>query len=167
MTASSPLRTLRGMGGHRIAMLGGGIWNLFRFVVIAMLVLRLVPADPLFHMNLLWISAPALVMVALFAGCAFIPEAERYYLPLLRIGSLLAAVADAVAVLGRSYIPVAERVGTASEPIGRLVFIIVYGILAVDLLIFAALVSYQSMRTHKPGQPETDPEYESTDVEDE
>ncbi len=148
------------MGGHRIAMLGGGIWNLFRFVVIAMLVLRLVPADPLFHMNLLWIGAPALVMVALFAGCAFIPEAERYYLPLLKIGSLLAAVTDAVAVLGRSYIPVSERVGTASEPIGRLVFIIVYGILAVDLLIFAALISYQSMQTHKSGQPASQPEDE-------
>jgi hypothetical protein len=154
------------MGGHRIAMLGGGIWSLFRFVVIALLVLRLVPADPLFHMNLLWIGAPALIMVALFAGTAFLPEAERYYLPLLRIGSLLAAVADAAAVLGRSYIPVAERVGTASEPIGRLVFIIVYGILAVDLLIFAALISYQSMQTHKPEQSETQPEYESTDVED-
>lgn len=166
MTASSPLRTLRGMGGHRIAMLGGGIWNLFRFVVIALLVLRLVPADPLFHMNLLWIGAPALTMVALFAGTALLPEAERYYLPLLRIGSLLATVADAVAVLGRSYIPVAERVGAASEPIGRLVFIIVYGILAVDLLIFAALISYQSMQTHKPEQSGTQPEYESTDVED-
>ncbi len=126
-------------------MLGGGMWNLFRFVVVALLVSRLVVDAPLFHAALLWIAAPALLMVALFAGCTLVPGAERYYLPLMRMGTLLAAVTDAIVVLTGSYIPAAEQAGPSSDPLGPAVFVIVYGILAVDLLILAALISYRAM----------------------
>ena len=169
LTGSYSGRTLRGMGGQRAAMIGGGLWSLFRFAVISLLVLRLVPNDPLFHISLLWVGGPSLLLVALFGSAAFLREGRRYYLPLLRIGMLLAAVTDAVVVLTGSYIPVAERVGTSSDPVTRFVFIIVYGILAVDLLILAALISYRSMDTnHAPeSTDDTRPDYEATHVEDE
>jgi hypothetical protein len=130
------------MGGHRFIMLGGGIWSLFRFAVVALLIARLVPGDRLFHIGLLWIGAPSLVMAGLFGGCAFIDRSDAYYLPLLRIGMLLAAVADVIVILTRTYLPPLERAGSSMDPIGPTVFVIVYGILAVDLLTLAALISY-------------------------
>lgn len=155
------------MGGTRIALLGGGVWSLFRFAVVALLVLRLVPADAVFHMNLLWIAAPSLVLTALFGGAALVEEARRHYLPLLRIGTLLAAVADAIVILSGSYVPAVERAGPASDQLSRLIFLIVYGILAVDLLILAALISYRPMdRNREPETIHPSPEYESTQVED-
>ncbi len=131
-------------------MLGGGAWNLFRFVVVALLVSRLLPDDSLFHIALLWVAAPSLLMVALFAGCTLVTGAERYYLPLLRMGTLLAAVTDAIVVLTGSYLPAAERAGPSSDPLARAVFVIVYGVLAADLLILAALVSYRAMDGDRP-----------------
>jgi hypothetical protein len=156
------------MGAHRFAFVGGGVWSLARFGFVALLVLRQAGNDPLFHINLLWIGAPALLLAALFAGEAFVPAGERFYLPLLRIGTLLAATADAIVVLTGSYIPVAERAGGVGDDISRLVFIIAYGILAADLLIFAALISYRPMDRSRPPEPDASlPRYESTTVEDE
>ncbi len=126
-------------------MIGGGVWSLFRFVVVTLLVLRLVPEDPLFRHNVLWVGAPALVITALFLGSAFFRHAARHYVPLLRIGMLIAAVTDAIVVLTGSYVPAAERAGIAVGEVSRLIFIITYGILAVDLLIFAGLISYGDM----------------------
>jgi hypothetical protein len=142
LTATIRHLTLRGMGGHRFIMLGGAAWSLFRFAVVALLIARLVPGDPLFHIGLLWIGAPSLVMVGLFGGCAFIPRSEPYYVPLLRIGMLLAAAADVIVILTRGYLPPADRAGSALGSLGPTMFVIVYGILAVDLLMLAALLSY-------------------------
>ena len=168
LTGRSALRKLRGMGGRHFVFAGGGIWHLLRFALVALLVLRLVENDPLFHLALLWVGAPGLLLAALFAGCAFVGEGERYYLPLMRIGTLLAAVSDAIVVLTGSYAPIAVRVNGTDSELSRLVFIIVYGILAVDLLIFAALISYRPMdRSQSSGLDEHLPEYESTRVEDE
>lgn len=168
LTGASGLRTLRGMGGRHFVYAGGGIWYLLRFAFVALLVLRLVDNDPLFHLDLLWVGAPGLLLAALFAGCAFVADGERHYLPLIRIGVLLAAASDAIVVLTGSYAPVAVRVGGADDELSRLVFIIVYGILAVDLLIFAALISYRPMdRSRSSDTQEHLPEYESTRVEDE
>lgn len=161
-------RTLRRMGGHRFVFVGGGVWHLFRFVVVALLVVRLTGYEPLFHVSILWIASPALLLVALFAGIAFLGHVERAFLPVVRIGQLLAAVADASVVLTGSYVPVAERVGGPGDGISRLVFVIVFGVLAADLLIFAALISYRPMDHSDSPQPrEHLPRYESTDVEDE
>ena len=168
LTGSSGLRTLRGMGGRSLVYAGGGIWYLLRFALVALLVLRLVDDDPLFHLDLLWVGAPGLLLAAIFAGSGFVAGGERYYLPLLRIGALLAAASDAIVVLTGSYAPVAVRAGGVESELSRLVFVIVYGALAVDLLIFAALVSYRPMDPSR--SPDTDehlPEYESTRVEDE
>ena len=142
LTATIRHLTLRGMGGHRFIMLGGAIWSLFRFAVVALLIARLVPGDPFFHVVLLWVGAPSLVMVGLFGGCAYIPRSEPHYLPLLRIGMLLAAVADVIVILTRSYMPTVERAGSPLDSLGPTIFVIVYGILAVDLLMLAALISY-------------------------
>ncbi len=138
-------------------MLGGGVWNLFRFVVVALLVSRLVTDDPLFHAALLWIAAPSLLMIALFVGCTLVSGAERYYLPLMRIGMLLAAVTDTIVVLTGSYLPTAERAGPSSDPLSRAVFVIAYGILAVDLLILAALISYRAMDADRTAGRDTEP----------
>lgn len=159
-------RTLRRMGGHRIAMVGGGVWSLFRFALVALLTLRLVPADPVFHLNLLWIGAPALLTTALFGGSAFVPGADRFYLPLLRIGAALALISDAAVVLGRSYLGPAQRVEPGGDPLARLVFIIVYGIAAVDLLIFAALISYRPMDRDQRHDDSSHPDYTETRLED-
>ena len=142
LTAAIRHLTLRGMGGHRFVMLGGGLWSLFRFAVVALLIARLVPRDPLFHVSLLWIGAPSLVMVGLFGGCAYIERSEAYYLPLLRIGMLLAAIADVILILTRAYLPAGDRAGSTLDALGPTIFVIVYGILAVDLLMLAALISY-------------------------
>ena len=156
------------MGGQRGAMVGGGVWTLFRFAVVSLVVARLAPQDPVFHLSLLWVGAPSLLMVGLLAGSAFVPGAQRYYLPPLRIGTLLAAITDTVVALTGSYVPVAERVGTASEPIGRLVLAIVYGVLAVDLLILAALISYRPMSEGGSSRRDDNrPGYHPTEVEDE
>lgn len=168
LTGSSGPRTLRGMGGRHFVYAGGGVWYLLRFALVALLVLRLVRTDPLFHLNLLWAGAPGLLLAALFAGCAFVAGGERFYLPLLRIGTLLAAASDAIVVLTGSYAQVAVRVNGTESELSRLVFIIVYGILAVDLLIFAALISYRPMdRSRSSDSDRHLPEYESTRVEDE
>lgn len=168
LTGPSGLRTLRGMGGRHFVYAGGGVWYLLRFALVALLVLRLVENDPLFHLDLLWVGAPGLLLAALFAGSAFVRGGERYYLPLLRIGTLLAAASDAIVVLTGSYSPLAVRMGGVETELSRLVFIIVYGILAVDLLIFATLVSYRPMGPSRSPDPDEHlPEYESTRVEDE
>jgi len=155
------------MGGHRFAMLGGGLWTLFRFAVVVLLVMRASAPDPFGHVNLLWVGAPSLVVVALFGGSAFVAEARRSYLPLLRIGTLLTAISDAAVVLTSSYVPPADRAGPAADAIGPLVFIIAYGILAVDLLIFVALISYRPMSPTAKTSPDHRPSFESTTVEDE
>jgi hypothetical protein len=148
-------------------MIGGAVWFLFRFVVVALLVLRLVPADPLFHVNLIWVGAASLVIAAIFVANGLISNANRYYLPVLRIGLGLTALSDVITVLTRSYAPVAERGGLEAEGIARLVFVIAYGILAVDLLIFAALVSYRPVDGRRaPRRQGSLPRYESTDLED-
>jgi hypothetical protein len=148
-------------------MIGGGIWSLFRFALVALLVLRLVPADPLFHLNLLWVGAPALLLTGVFAANAFVAGGNRYYLPLLRIGTVLAALTDAIVVLTGSYVPSAERVADSAGPLARLIFIIVYGILAVDLLIFAALISYRPMDGNTSDHRDTRRDDESTHAESE
>ncbi|MFW5683212.1 MAG: hypothetical protein ACOC1I_00025 [Spirochaetota bacterium] len=156
------------MGGHRAAMIGGGIWNLFRFAVVSLLVMRVMPQDPIAHINLLWMGGPGILVVGIFVACAFISGSARYYLPLLRIGMLVTAVTDVAVVLTGSYIPISERVGTVSDPISPLIFIIVYGILAVDLLILAALISYRPMDARRARPSDHDrPVYEATDVEEE
>ena len=167
LTPRDARRTLRGMGGHRIAMVGGGAWSLFRFGLVALLTLRLVTGDPLFHLNLLWIGAPALLMGALFGGSAFVAGSQRYYLPLLRIGAALTVVADAAVVISRSYLGPEQRIGAGGDPLARLIFIIVYGVAAVDLLIFAALISYRPMYRETHDDDTSQPEYSETRLEDE
>lgn len=149
-------------------MLGGGVWHLFRFALVAALVFRAIDPGPLGHLNLLWIGAPALLLVALFAANAFVSGGDRFYLPLLRIGALLAVVSDAVVVFSGSYVPTAERIGVETDPISRLVFVIVYGVLAVDLLILAALISYRPMdRSDDRTRADHRPPYNATSVEEE
>lgn len=130
-------------------MLGGAGWNLLRIPIIALLVARFLPDDALFHIGLIWIGAPGLVIVGLFAGSALVEETSRLYLPLLRIGMLLSAVTDAIVVLTRAYLPASERVMATGGSLSRAIFVIAYGVLAVDLLILAALISYRPMSSDR------------------
>lgn len=149
-------------------MLGGGVWHLFRFALVTALVYRAIDPGQSGHLNLLWVGAPALLMAALFAASAFVKGGDRFYLPLLRIGSLLTVVSDSVVVFSGSYVPTAEQIGVAGDPLGRLVFVIVYGILAVDLLILAALISYRPMdRSGRDDRPDHRPPFDATSVEEE
>jgi len=132
------------MTAHRLAMSGGGLWGAFRFAAVVFMVLRTGPeGDPLFRVNLTWVGAAALLYSVLFVASAIDPATTRPHLPLLRIGALLHAVADAAVVLSGSHLLLAERVDPAGAPEARLATVIAVGILAVDLLILAALLVYR------------------------
>jgi hypothetical protein len=155
------------MNGRRIAMAGGALWYLLRYVLISLLILRLVPGDPLFHLNLIWLGGPTLLLVATYARTMFGDVIDRY-LPLQIIGSLLAALGDIAVAASSSYLTVAERTGAGDPELARLFFAIAYGVLIADLLILAALISYRAMRRREEADVQTQddgPTYDSTRVE--
>ncbi len=127
-------------------MAGGAVWYLLRFALVTLIVLRIVPNDPLFHLNLIWIGGQSLLIVAVFARGTVGSNIDRY-LPILIIGAILAVAGDVAASVTNSYLSAAERNGAGESDITRLFFLISYGILLVDLLILAALISYRSMRS--------------------
>ena len=138
------------MKGRHLAMAGGAVWYLLRFALVTLIVLRIVPDDPLFHINLIWIGGQSLLLVAVFAR-GMVGDAVDHYLPILVVGVVLAIVGDVAAAVTSSYLTVPERNGAAEAGITQLFFLMTYGVLVVDLLILAALISYRSMRGN--GEP--------------
>jgi hypothetical protein len=146
-------------------MLGGGLWQLIRFGTILFLVLRVGPEDdPLFHITVLWISGSALLLCAVFTATGIRRTLEPSYLPLLRIGTLLNVATDAAAVFTGSYQTTEERTALGDEQLTRLILVVAYGILVVDLLILATLLSYRGRRT-KDRSIDGHPDVGTTDLE--
>jgi len=144
LTDSSPDRTLRAMIGRRLAMFGGALWQITRLVVVVLLILRVLPEPiPFFHISILWAGAGALLLCGLFLACGIRDSLGRNDLALLRLGTLLMVAADAAVVISRSFQTLDERLDMGNEHVARLVFVVSFGILVVDLLIFITLVSYR------------------------
>ena len=141
------------MVARRAAFLVAAFWSLLRFVAVVLLVLRTADAQPGININLLWVGAGSLVLAAIVAAMAFLPRAERYYLPPARIGVLIHVITDVVVVLSGSYATVAERSGSEAAA-SRSLFVIAFAILAADLLTFAGLVSYRPMSNRTISEPE-------------
>lgn len=166
MTAGIAARTLRDMNGQRLAMAGGALWYLLRFGLVSLLILRLAPSDPLFHLNLIWVGGQSLLVVALYARSVF-DKIPRSFLTLMIIGAALAVLSDIGVSLSSSVLTVQERTGEGAAAMERMVLLMTFGILVADLLILAALISYRAMR-NQSGSSEAEgapgPRFEPTPV---
>ena len=156
------------MTGHRLAMLGGGLWQIVRFGAVLFLVLRILPEQiPMFHVNLIWVGGGSLLLSGIFVANGLKRSLERAYLPILSIGMLLNVVSDIAIALTGSFRTIDERLGMGGVRIARLVFVIMIGILTVDLLILGTLISYRGGA--RSGRTETEtrqlPDVDTTDLE--
>jgi len=152
-----------------IAFLAGGIWELLRFVTVFLLsTVAPAPAERS-HLLLLWMGAPALLLAALFFSCAYYPERVSSYLPMVRLGAVLTAVADIVMVVGGAPLW-AEMVSETTLPPRPIIFG-VFLVLFVDLVVAVILFTLRP-EDDQPGpaaepRPDQDlPDYSSTEVQD-
>lgn len=155
--------------------LSAGIWELFRFVIVFLASVAAPAAARNAHLNLLWLGGPGVVLAALFFSSAFYADRIRAYIPILRIGAAIAVIVDAAVVLSGSYnraLPGAVVTVTAGD---RVLFILAFGVLVLDLIVVSILLSYRfpsaPTRTHSDAIPansnmssEQLPEYDPTNL---
>ena len=148
-----------------------GIWELIRFVAVFLESAAAPAPIPNAHLNLLWLAGPALVLAALFFSSAYYPSRIRAYIPILRIGAVIAVIVDAAVVMTGSYDWAPPGAGASVIGGSRALFLLAFGILVVDLLVVSLLLTYRT--SHKSSAsddrlseelPEELPEYDPTDL---
>lgn len=152
------------MKGHRIALLIGAVWVLVRLALVLTIARGALGGGMMANINFLWIGGTTIVIAVIFATAVYRPTLHTVFVPLLRISMILMVLSDIVVILSGSYV---DRAVTATNGDARDSpdFAVAFGVLVVDLLITAALISY------RPVQPESEkpadthlPPYETTDV---
>ena len=155
--------------------LAAGIWELVRFVAV-FLASAVAPASiPNAHLNLLWLAGPVLVLAALFFASAYYPSRIRAYIPILRIGAVIAVITDAAVVTTGSYDWIPPGTGTAGIGGSRVLFLLAFGILVVDLIVVSFLLTHRPSHksiasvTRPTSEDLTEelPEYDPTDLDQE
>lgn len=152
--------------------LAAGIWELVRFVAVFLSSLAAPAALPNAHINLLWLAGPALVLAALFFSSAYYPAHIRAYIPILRIGAAVAVITDTAVVITGSYDWTPFSTGASVAAGSRVLFLLAFGILVVDLLVASLLLSYRAPGRDPPGESgrgssareDELPEYDPTDL---
>lgn len=152
-----------------------GIWELIRFIVVFLSSAAAPATIPNAHLNLLWLGGPALVLAALFFSSAYYPDHIQAYVPMLRIGTAIAAITDAAVVLTGSYNWTRPGTGMTGPDAGRVLFLLAYGVLVLDLIVVSLLISYRPPRhgrpVNSPGEAASGedqlPDYDPTDLDQE
>jgi len=155
-----------GMGKGAVVFLLAGLWELIRFVALFLSAMIAPAAIPNAHLNVLWIAAPALVLTALFFAAAFHPDYLRAYVPILRIGAVVAVISDVAVVITGSY---DWTVASPTFTAGRLLFGAAFAVLIFDLLLLSYLIAFRHPDTTGDGQDhqvdERDlPKYDPTEL---
>ena len=123
--------------------LAAGIWELIRFIAVFLSSAVAPAAIPNAHLNLLWLAGPALLLAALFFSSAYYPAHIRVHIPILRIGAAIAVITDTAVVITGSYDWAPPGTGASVTGGSGALFLIAFGILVVDLLVLAFLLSYR------------------------
>lgn len=140
LTARGPSRTLAGnVTRHRVLFVGGAAWELLRFFtllnILSLGVLNLQSLENVVDMA--WFGAPQLVLAAVFAVTAVYPERLWSYIPLLRLGKLLAVLSGAAAMLGGGFAP-----ALLDPPWSAVSAVSLLGTLLVDFILLVVLLLY-------------------------
>jgi hypothetical protein len=146
-------------------LLGGGIWQIIRFVAVFVTIVILRSGDTDIHLYLLWFGGPALALAALFFSAVYHPDRTRGFLPVLRIGGAVAVLADVLMVVRTSYGATGSVAVAANSQLDRFVFSASFVVLAIDLLLVALLLWHRPAEA-EPGETDEDlPDYDSQEVE--
>lgn len=139
-------------------------WELIRLALMVVLVLSYWSTNPLNGVNLLWLGAGWSVLTLVLIAIARRPDRLDVLKPIAVIG-LTAALATDVVVIGTGsagFTPLLAGGPVAVSPLVR--FYAVMGVLVVDVLAAAFLVSLRGGEHAAPDPPER-PRYQETHIE--
>ncbi len=133
----------------RVFFLVAGIWEFIRFVAVFLSSAAAPAAISNSHLNLLWLAGPALILAALFLSSAYYPANIRAHIPILRIGAVIAVITDVAVVITGSYDWTLPGTGESATGGSRVLFVLAFGVLVVDLIVISLLLS-KRLPEHDP-----------------